>query len=140
MLPSSSNLTVLTLSTRDLTRSRRFYQTLGFKHKFTNAEVVFFQMQGSVLALYRSDLLSRDLKLRKKPIPGGINPAINLGSKKAVDALYKKAIRAGAKPIRPPHEAEWGGYTSYFSDPDGHPWEVAWNPFWKLDKRGNITI
>ncbi len=140
-MPSPS-LSVLTLATRALPKAARFYRALGFKPGFANADVAFFQMNGSVLSLYRAALLARDLKLSRvrPPRPGGMNPAINLGNAKAVDAFYKKALKAGAKSIRAPHKAEWGGYTCYFKDPDGHPWEIAWNPFWKLDKKGGVRM
>lgn len=134
------SLSVLTLASRDLKKSLRFYRALGFKPGLTTPEVVFFQMSGSILGLYRADLLAKDLKLKRKPVPGGMNPALNLPSQRAVDAFYAKALKAGAKPIRAPHEAEWGGYTSYFSDPDGHPWEAAWNPFWKLAQDGSVRM
>lgn len=138
------NLTCLTLSSFDLPTSIRFYRALGFRPSMVTEEVAMFPMNGSVLSLYRQDLLYADLKIPKgakaKPRPGGINPAINLASAKAVDAFYAKALKAGAKAIRAPHKAVWGGYTSYFADLDGHPWEIAFNPFWKLDKKGNVRI
>jgi uncharacterized protein len=136
------NLTCLTLSAADLSRSRRFYEALGFEVGFVADEVVFFQMNGSILALYRKEMLEKDLKVPKgrAPRPGGMNPAINLASAKAVDAFWRRAVKAGAKAIRPPHKAVWGGYSSIWADLDGHPWEVAWNPFWKLDKKGNVKL
>lgn len=139
-MPAAPNLTVLTLAAKRLPRTRAFYAALGFKPGYADKDVAFFQMQGTVLALYDAKALARDLKLRRRPVPGGINPAINLASPKAVDAFYKKALKAGAKAIRAPHRAEWGGYTCYLSDPEGHPWELAWNPHWRLDQRGNITM
>jgi uncharacterized glyoxalase superfamily protein PhnB len=54
--------------------------------------------------------------------------------------MMAKARRAGAKVLRAPHDAFWGGYSGYFADPDGQPWELAWNPFWKLDKKGNAFL
>jgi predicted lactoylglutathione lyase len=134
------NITCITLGSKDLPRSRRFYQALGFKAGFNSPEVVFFQLNSSVLALYDQSLQSKDLKLKAAPRPGGVTLAVNLGSKRAVDRAFAKARRAGAKAIRAPHEAVWGGYTSYFSDPDGHAWELAWNPFWKLDKKGAVKL
>lgn len=139
-MPPAPNLTVLTLSCAKLAKTQAFYKALGFKPGYADKDVAFFQMQGTVLSLYNAEALARDLKLTKKPVPGGINPAINLPSPKAVEAFYHKALKAGAKGIRAPHQAEWGGYTCYFSDPEGHPWELAWNPHWRLDKRGNLTM
>ena len=71
---------------------------------------------------------------------GGLSLALNLGNKRAVDAFYAKARRAGAKGQQAPHDAFWGGYSGYFRDPDGHLWELAWNPFWKLDAKGRVSL
>lgn len=136
------NITCITLAVKSLPKSIRFYKALGFKPGFVSPEVAFFQLNGSVLSLYRADLYNADLK-RKAPrgqAPGGINLAVNVPSKKAVDAFIAKAQRAKAKLIRAPHDAVWGGYTSYFQDPDGHAWEIAWNPHWKLDKNGDVRL
>jgi uncharacterized protein len=135
------NITCITLGTRALAKSLAFYKALGFKPGFVNDEVAFIQLNNSILALYRQAMQSKDLKLgKRKPVPGGMTLAINLASKKAVDAFFAKAKKAGAKLIQAPHAAIWGGYTCYFSDPDGHAWEIAWNPFWKLDKKGNVKL
>lgn len=137
---SGTNLTCTTLGVRSLPTSQTFYEALGFEVKFVSKEVVFIQLNGAVLALYRQALQSADLKLARKPVPGGITLAINLPDKQAVKALFETARAAGARVLRPPHEAVWGGFTCYFADPDGHPWEAAWNPFWKLDRKGNVRI
>jgi catechol 2,3-dioxygenase-like lactoylglutathione lyase family enzyme len=137
---SRTHLTCTTLGVRSLPRSQAFYEALGFEVKFVSKEVVFFQLNGAVLALYPQALQSADLKLARKPVPGGITLAVNLPDKKAVKTLLARAQTAGAKVIRPPHDAVWGGFTCYFGDPDGHPWEAAWNPFWKLDRKGNVRI
>ena len=134
------NVTCMTLGVRSLAKARGFYEALGFKAGFVSDEVVFFQLRGSVLALYRKDMQAQDLKLARRPVPGGITLAINLPSRKAVDTFFAQARHAQAKVLRAPHPAVWGGYTCYFSDPDGHPWEVAWNPHWKLDKQGNVKF
>ena len=135
------NITCTTLGVRDLKRSTRFYKALGFKVGHAMDEVVFFQLNGGILSLFGRDALAKDAGLPKgKAKPGGITLAVNLPSKKAVDALCAKAKKAGAKVLVQPHDAFWGGYSAYFADPDGHPWELAWNPFWKLDKKGNAFL
>ncbi len=71
---------------------------------------------------------------------GGITLAYNTRDKKEVDDTLKVAEVAGAKILKKADEVFWGGYSGYFADPDGYPWEVAWNPFWKLDDKGNIHL
>jgi uncharacterized glyoxalase superfamily protein PhnB len=66
--------------------------------------------------------------------------AYNVRSREAVDAALAEAVAAGATLLRTAHEAEWGGYTGYFADPDGHAWEVAWNPDWRLDDDGGVHL
>jgi uncharacterized glyoxalase superfamily protein PhnB len=66
----------------------------------------------------------------------GVSLAINLESRDAVDAAFATAAAAGARIVKPPRAAEWGGYSGYFADPDGHLWEIAHNPGWPLDDRG----
>ena len=135
------NVTAITLGVSDLKVSLNFYKGLGFKPGFVSPEVVFFQLNGTVLALFGRDDLAEDAKLPKgKARPGGMSLAINLPSKKAVDAFMAKAKRAGAKVTKAPQDAVWGGYSGYFKDLDGHLWELAWNPFWKLDGKGNVTL
>lgn len=136
------NLTCITLAVRSLPKSLRFYQALGYKAGFKSPEVIFFQLNSSVLALYDAKLYNADLKRKASAskAAGAISLALNLPSKKAVDAVFAKARKAGAKVVRAPHAAVWGGYTSYFTDPDGHAWELAWNPHWKLDKKGAVRL
>jgi uncharacterized glyoxalase superfamily protein PhnB len=71
---------------------------------------------------------------------GGVTLARNVASKAAVDAALAAAKEAGASILKPAHEAFWGGYSGYYADPDGHPWEVAHNPFWKLDRDGRVLL
>lgn len=136
------NITCITLAVRSLPKALRFYRALGYKAGFTTPEVAFIQLNASVLSLYDAKLYNADLKRKAtaSKAAGAINLAINLPSKRAVDAFFAKAKKAGAKAIRAPHDAVWGGYTSYFTDPDGHAWELAWNPHWKLDKKGGVRL
>ena len=92
---NAPHLSCLTLDVKDLGAARRFYEALGFKVGFVHEDVVFFRMQGSILALYVQAKLSRDLGRKGAPRPGGMNPAVNLASPRAVDNLYAKAVKAG---------------------------------------------
>lgn len=127
---------LITLGVAELARSLSFYRDgLGFPtHNFKDgAGVVFFAMEGSWLSLYPREALAEDAEL---PAEGtgfrGISLAHNVASKEEVDAVFALAVGAGAKPVKVPKEAFWGGYSGYFADPDGHLWEVAWNPFFDL--------
>jgi catechol 2,3-dioxygenase-like lactoylglutathione lyase family enzyme len=129
--PSAApGLTVITLGVSDLARSRRFYcDGLGFSPG------------GVVLALYPRDLLAKDAQLSPKGSGfGGVTVARNVGTKAEVDAALDAARAAGAKILKPAQEAFWGGYSGYFADPDSHPWEVAYNPHWKLDAEGRVVL
>jgi len=135
------NITCITLGVKDLKRAAKFYQAWGFKAGPPMEGVAFFQLQGTILSLFGAGALAKDAGLPKGwAKPGGCSLAVNLGSKKAVDALYAKALKAGAKAQKQPHDAFWGGYSGYVRDPDGHLWELAWNPFWKLDGQGSVKL
>lgn len=127
-------ISLITLGVHDLPRAIRFYQHgLGLPRCQEAAEgVAFFNLQGSWLALYPWQSLAGDAGL---PAEGsgfrGVTLAHNLADREQVVAVYDEAIAAGATPLQPPHDVFWGGYVAYFADPDGHVWELAWNPaFW----------
>jgi uncharacterized protein len=139
----SPRLTVVTLGVSDLARSRRFYcEGLGFSaSSASNENIVFLDAGSVVLALYPRALLAKDAKLSFKGSGfGGVTVARNVGSKEEVDAAMGVARKAGAKILKPAQEAFWGGYSGYFADPDGYPWEVAYNPHWKLDANGGVVL
>jgi uncharacterized glyoxalase superfamily protein PhnB len=71
---------------------------------------------------------------------GGIALAYNTRSKEEADAVLAEAERAGARILKPAKDTVWGGYSGYFADPDGHVWEVAWNPGWRLGDTGEVTL
>ena len=71
---------------------------------------------------------------------GGIALAYCARSREEVDRVLAEAERAGARLMKPAEDAFWGGYSGYFADPDGHPWEVAWNPDWHLDEAGRVSL
>lgn len=128
---------VLTLGVADLERSVRFYRDglgLPFQGVFGNDEdestVAFFDMNDDlILALYPQDWLAKDAKLPPAPgRAGAFSIGQNVSSKEEVDAVMAEAERAGAAIMDPPHDRVWGGYSGYFQDPDGHLWEIVWNP------------
>jgi len=124
---------MITLGVRDLAQSVRFYeQGLGLPRMESPPEVAFFTLQGTWLGFYSGESLAEDVGV---PADGtgfaGFTMAHNVDSEAAVDELLEQAISAGAKLMKPAQKVFWNGYSGYFSDPDGGPWEVAHNPlFW----------
>jgi hypothetical protein len=138
-------ISLITLGVADLAQSRRFYEALGLAvTQAVEGEVVFFQLAGGVvLALYPRALLVRDAHIRDAHAAdgfGGISLAQNARSRAEVDAILAEAQRAGAASVTPGATASWGGYVGYFTDPDGHLWEIAWNPGFALDPSGGIAL
>jgi predicted lactoylglutathione lyase len=135
-------ITLVTLGVDDLPRSRRFYETLGWKaSSASQPEVVFFQGNGLGLALFGRKDLAQDAGVEDEPTGfAAISLAYNGRTKAEVDEVFEQAIRAGARAVKQPHDVVWGGYSGYFADPDGHLWEVAWNPFFPLDEEGNLRL
>ena len=135
-------VSLVTLGVADLNRSREFYERLGWRRSMAKAEgVVFFQAGGMALALYPRNDLAKDAKIPSEGYGfSGISLAYNTRNREEVDAVLTEAQAAGAKLLKPAEEAFWGGYSGYFSDPDGFPWEVAWNPSFPILKDGSIRI
>jgi catechol 2,3-dioxygenase-like lactoylglutathione lyase family enzyme len=135
-------LSLVTLGVADVERAARFYETLGMKRRLRSAEgVAFFEAGGAVVSLYGRDSLERDIGLGgAKTDFGGITLAFNVGSEPEVDATLSVAEKAGAKILKGGHKVFWGGYIGFFSDPDAHIWEVAYNPQFPFDERGQIVL
>ena len=136
-------LSVVTLGVEDLTRARRFYEHgLGWETASAeDSEIVFFQIGGSVLGLYHRGALAEDACIAEEGSGfGGITLAYNARSRQEVDGVLAAAAKAGATILKPAGKVFWGGYSGYFTDPDGHPWEVAWNPHWTLGEDGSVTL
>jgi uncharacterized protein len=132
---------VLTLAVDDLHRSLAFYRDgLGLRTKgiigqeFEDGAVVFFELANEmILALYPAASLSKDAKIdATKARLGAVSIGHIVKSRHDVDALVSDARKAGAVVTDPPTGRFWGGYSGYFHDPDGHLWEVAWNPAWTV--------
>ncbi len=135
-------LSLVTLGVANLERARRFYEEgLGWRRNNDHAEVAFYQLGGMVLALWRRAALAEDAHLPDAGSGfGGIALAYNARSREEVDAVLAEAKAAGAEILKPAEDAFWGGYSGYFADPDGHPWEVAWNPDWTLADDGSVRL
>ena len=141
MVAMKQRVNLVTLGVADLGRSRVFYEALGWR---TGAEpgddVVFFQAGEMVVALWDRARLAEDSCVEDSGGWGGVALALNFGSPAEVDAAIEEARAAGAKIGREPAETFWGGYSGVFLDPDGHPWEVAHNPHWRLDADGGAHL
>jgi catechol 2,3-dioxygenase-like lactoylglutathione lyase family enzyme len=125
-------LNIVTLGVYDLNRSVAFYRDgLGWHPSgaSVNDFVIFKLSTGTALALYPRHLLAEDANLKDGSGFGGITLAHNVPERAMVDQVLSQAVAAGGVLLKPAQEAVWGGYSGYFGDPDGYPWEVAWNPF-----------
>jgi uncharacterized protein len=137
-------ISLITLGVQDLERSLRFYRDgLGFPTTWTPERgVIFFQTTGVCLALYPYDQLAKDVSeqflVERSKFPG-ITIAHNVRRREEVDQLLKQAEAAGARIEKPARDAEWGGYSGYFSDPDGYLWEIAWGAF-EFREDGSLIV
>ena len=129
-------ISIITLGVFDLNRSVIFYRDgLGLPTTFKDGEgIAFFQLKGTWLALYPTEALAEDAGLpADRARFGGITLAHNVHSKEEADNVLALALAAGAQILKPAADTFWSGYSGYFSDPDGHSWEVAWNPFLPME-------
>jgi uncharacterized protein len=134
-------ISLITLGVRDLARARRFYESLGWRTGAAPGnDVVFFQAGDMVLALWDRARLAEDSCVQDSGGWGGVTLALNLGSPEEVDAVTEQARAAGAVIGREPAPTFWGGYSSAFLDPEGHPWEIAHNPRWTLTEDGGVRL
>lgn len=131
------HITVITLGVDDLERSLLFYRDgLGLPTKgivgqeFEHGAVAFFDLQAGVkLAIWNRKDIAYDTKISQSaPSPTEFTIGHNVGSKEDVDRVMEQARKANATITVPPHDTFWGGYSGYFQDPDGHLWEIVWNP------------
>lgn len=124
-------ISMIALAVEDLQRSVAFYHDgLGFPKMDSPPGVAFFNLNGTWLGLSEREALAKDATVSAEGSGyNNFNLAHNVASKEDVDAVFAQALQAGAKAVKPLQEASWGGYHGYFSDPDGHLWEVAYNPY-----------
>lgn len=134
-----ARLSLVTLGVADIARSKAFYEAMGFRAVFENEQIVFLPMGGLVLALFGKHDLDADMA-RENAGNGHIALAHNTRSEAEVDAIIDHAVASGGSLLKAAHNAEWGGYSGYFADPDGHAWEVAYNPHWTIDAEGRIDM
>ncbi len=134
-------LSVVTLGVSDLGRARAFYEALGWRTGWQEGEdVVFFQAGGMILALWGREQLAADSGVDDRGGFGGVALAHNVRSPQEVDRVIEEAERAGATITRAGAETFWGGYSGAFADPDGHAWEIAHNPHWRLAEDGSVRL
>jgi uncharacterized protein len=137
-------LSLVTLGVSNLKRSIAFYEMLGFRRKVATAEGVgFFQAGACAIAVFPSEELAKDANVAFEGMAEnfrGVALAWNCRSQHDVDSVIKRAGRAGAVIRKPAQDAFWGGYSGYFSDLDGHLWEVAYNPHFPLSDGGRVQL
>ena len=127
-------ISIITLGVADLPRAVAFYRDgLGLTLFDDNTEsIAFFQNKGTWLALYPKAALAADVGISAEGSGfSGVTLAHNVRTKEEVDDLLAVAVSAGAALVKPAQDTFWGGYSGYFTDPEGYLWEIAWNPhFW----------
>jgi predicted lactoylglutathione lyase len=140
-------LSLITLGVEDIARARAFYEALGWKASSVGATatgeaaVCFFQLGGIVLALWDRRALAKDVRAADHVTRfRGVALAYNARGRAEVDAVLGEAQRAGGRIVKPAQDTFYGGYAGYFADPDGHLWEIAWNPDFRIDTKGNVTL
>jgi predicted lactoylglutathione lyase len=135
-------MSLITLGVADVAAATEFYERFGLRKSSASQESVsFFQLGPTVLGLFGREALKEDGKAASVWTGnGGISLAQNLGSEAEVDRLMTHAANIGATILKPAQRAFWGGYHGYFADPDGHVWEIAYNPFFNLDEAGTVIL
>ncbi|MDG4779390.1 VOC family protein [Micromonospora sp. WMMD961] len=134
-------ISLITLGVSDLARAKAFYEHLGWRGQEVE-ETVFFQAGGLAVVLWGRDKLAGDAGIADPSTDGsgGMALAQNVRSREEVDEVITTATKAGATVTKPARETFYGGYAGYFADPDGHVWEIAWNPGFTLADDGTLTV
>lgn len=136
-------LSLVTLGVADMGRARRFYcDGLGWRESAAgNESVCFIDAGGVVLGLYGREALAEDAGISAEGNGfEGFALAHNVAAEAEVDRVLAEAAAAGGSMVKPGEKVFWGGYSGYFADPDGHLWEVAYNPFFPLDAEGRVRL
>ena len=138
----NQHLHIITLGVGDLDKSRKFYaETLGWQQSSPQEGIAFFQAGGVVLALFPREGLAKDALVPSEGAGfAGFSLAYNAQSETEVDEIIHDLSSKGVKILKQPQRVFWGGYSSYFADPDGYCWEVAYNPFFPFDEQGNLRL
>ena len=133
-------IAVITLGIAEIAPSKRFYgEGFGWKPVFETEDIVFYQMNGMVLATWLAAALAADSGQAGKS-PGAVSLAHNVTGQEAVQPLLDQLVAAGGSLLRPADAPPHGGFRGYVADPDGHAWEIAWNPSWPIDAVGHVTF
>ena len=141
MIPA--RISIVTLGVRDLASMRAFYGGLGWEEGISTEGFAAFKTGGAVLALFPLDELARDANSVVPPGEGGfrgVTLALNVEEKGRVDEVVGAIRAAGGRIVKEPIDADWGGRSAYFSDPEGNLWEVAWMPGSSFDERGGLIL
>lgn len=137
-------ISIITLGVADVAASTDFYLKVGLQRSSQSNETVsFFQLSGGlVLAVWGRADLAKDAQVEDTGPPGfgGMALAYNAASSLDVDKLIAAFVAAGARLLKQPDKTFYGGYAGYVADPDGHVWEIAYNPAWELDETGGLTL
>jgi uncharacterized protein len=133
-------VSLVTLGVADVAASRAFYERLGWRVGLDVEETVFFQVGASILTLWGRDKLAENSGVSDTGGWGGVTLAHNVASTDEVDRVIQQARDAGARIGREPAKTFYGGYAGVFIDPDGHPWEVAYNPGFELGSDGSLRL
>ena len=139
----NQHLHLITLGVSDFEKSKKFYtDTLGWKPASASQDdVAFFQAGGVVFAIYPREKLAEDALVSPEGHGfSGITLAYNARSESEVDQVISELKAKGVKILKEPQKAFWGGYSSYFADPDDFHWEVAYNPYFPFDANGNLKL
>ena len=136
----ANRMSLITLGVSNIAASRAYYEALGWTPEEVLENVIFYDMGGMKFGLFPLEVLAVE---QKRPVTelglGATTIAQNYNSAAEVDAAFAAALAAGATAVAQPNAMDWGGYSSYVADPDGHIWEFAFNPFWPLDEDGKIA-
>lgn len=137
---TQNRINLITLGVTDLSRSRAYYEALGWVPEEALENVVFYDMGGAKFGLFPLDMLAAEQGCAPAELGnGGMTLAQNYPNEAGVDAAFQAALDAGATAVSKPEKMAWGGYSSYVADPDGHIWEFAFNPYWPLDAEGRLA-
>jgi catechol 2,3-dioxygenase-like lactoylglutathione lyase family enzyme len=139
----NQHLHLVTLGVNNFETSKKFYtEILGWKPSSnSNDDIMFFQAGGVVLGIYPREKLAEDALISPEGQGfAGFTLAYNTRSESEVDEIIRDLKSKGVKILKEPQKVFWGGYSSYFADPDGNCWEVAYNPFFPFDENGNLKL
>lgn len=136
-------ISIITLGVADMSKAINFYESgLGWKRSSASTEnLIVYSLGGIGIALYLRKMLAEDVTVDGVGSGfSGVTFSHNTKSEAEVDAVLTEAVKAGATLVKPAQKVFWGGYSGYFKDPDGHLFEVAYNPLWKIDAEGNVLL